>query len=314
MHIAGALISTAVASATGAGSGGALISGCYRMRGKKKDIMLMGAAGAAVFAAQMINFSIGGTGSSGHICGAFLLSAILGPLPAYLVMTVILVVQSLLFGDGGLLALGANIFNMGLIPCFLIYPAVNKLFLSRGSFSAKASGLFIGGMLSVITGAAAVEVEAVLSGTVSDMGVFAANLMGIHLLIGAAEGLCTCVLCCGFDAVYKKSRSSALVLTGIFAALASGVLSLFASAAPDGLEWSLIKASGIDSSAANSPAHILFDEIQSATTLLPDYAFETVKTALSSSAAGIIGSACVFLIIAIAGAALRKIFRTQEGR
>nr|WP_302654788.1 energy-coupling factor ABC transporter permease [uncultured Agathobaculum sp.] len=116
----------------------------------------MGAAGAAVFAAQMMNFTIAGTGSSGHIGGGFLLAAVLGPVPAYLVMSVILTVQCLLFGDGGLLALGCNLFNMGIVPCFLIYPLLKKLLGTKMRIPAAA----LGGALSMFTGALCVVGDA----------------------------------------------------------------------------------------------------------------------------------------------------------
>lgn len=171
----------------------------------------MGAAGAAVFAAQMMNFTLAGTGSSGHIGGGFLLAAVLGPVSAYLVMSVILTVQCLLFGDGGLLALGCNLFNMGIVPCFLIYPLLKKLLGTKLRIPAAA----LGGALSMFTGA----------------------------------------LC----AVEHTSA-----------------------------------------------AHILLDNIQSATTLLPDYAFRAVENALSSGAAGLIGCAAVFTLAVLTGAVLTR--------
>ena len=150
MHIASTLISAAVGGAFGTGSGGAVVaSGAKFHKEKNPKSLLMGAAGAAVFAAQMMNFAIAGTGSSGHIGGGFLLAAVLGPVPAYLVMSVILTVQCLLFGDGGLLALGCNLFNMGIVPCFLIYPLLKKLLGTKLRIPAAA----LGGALSMFTGA-----------------------------------------------------------------------------------------------------------------------------------------------------------------
>lgn len=93
MHIASTLISAAVGGAFGTGSGGAVVASGAKLRKEKHPKpLLMGAAGAAVFAAQMMNFSIAGTGASGHIGGGFLLAAVLGPVPAYLVMSTILTV------------------------------------------------------------------------------------------------------------------------------------------------------------------------------------------------------------------------------
>ena len=86
----------------------------------------MGVLGAFIFAAQMINFTIPATGSSGHLGGGMILSILLGPYAAFLVMASVLVVQALFFGDGGLLALGCNIFNLGFWPCFIVYPLIYK--------------------------------------------------------------------------------------------------------------------------------------------------------------------------------------------
>lgn len=142
MHIASTLISAAVGGAFGTGSGGAVVaSGAKFHKEKNPKPLLMGAAGAAVFAAQMMNFSIAGTGSSGHIGGGFLLAAVLGPVPAYLVMSVILSVQCLLFGDGGLLALGCNLFNMGIVPCFLIYPLLKSCSAPKCVFLPRRSAV-----------------------------------------------------------------------------------------------------------------------------------------------------------------------------
>ena len=92
----------------------------------------MGVAGAFVFAAQMLNFAIPGTGSSGHLGGALLLAILLGPEAAFLVMASILAVQALFFADGGLLALGCNIFNLGFFPAFVAYPLVYRRIVGDG--------------------------------------------------------------------------------------------------------------------------------------------------------------------------------------
>ena len=90
-------------------------------------IPMMAVMGAFVFVAQMINFTIPGTGSSGHIGGGILLCMVLGQYPAFLSLCSVLIIQCLFFGDGGLLALGCNMFNMGVIPCFIAYPFMNTL-------------------------------------------------------------------------------------------------------------------------------------------------------------------------------------------
>src|SRR5512143_324466 len=128
MHMADALVSAAVGGSFWALSGGAL-AGCSRRVRRDEDerrVPLMGVLGAFVFAVQMVNFAIPGTGSSGHLVGTLLLSALLGPPAAVLVMGSVLLVQALFFADGGLLAFGCNLFNMGILPAFVAYPLVYR--------------------------------------------------------------------------------------------------------------------------------------------------------------------------------------------
>ena len=303
MHIASTLISAAVGGAFGTGSGGAVVaSGAKLHKEKSPKPLLMGAAGAAVFAAQMMNFTIAGTGSSGHIGGGFLLAAVLGPVPAYLVMSTILTVQCLLFGDGGLLALGCNLFNMGIVPCFLIYPLLKKLLGTKLRIPAVA----LGGALSMLLGALCVVGETALSGANGmDMTAFAVNMLGIHAAIGVGEGLITAGLLAAFDKASAHSEQTALAGTLGLAAVTSGLLSAFASANPDGLEWSIMQVAGAGFG-HTSAAHVLLDNIQSATALLPDYAFRAVENALTSGAVGLIGCAAVFALAVLTGAVLTR--------
>ena len=307
MHIASTLISAAVGGAFGTGSGGAVVaSGAKLHKEKSPKPLLMGAAGAAVFAAQMMNFTIAGTGSSGHIGGGFLLAAVLGPVPAYLVMSTILTVQCLLFGDGGLLALGCNLFNMGIVPCFLIYPLLKKLLGTKLRIPAAA----LGGALSMLLGALCVVGETALSGANGmDMTAFAVNMLGIHAAIGVGEGLITAGLLAAFDKASAHSEQTALTGTLGLAAVTSGLLSAFASANPDGLEWSIMQVAGAGFG-HTSAAHVLLDNIQSATALLPDYAFRAVENALTSGAAGLIGCAAVFALAVLTGAVLTRTAKT----
>ena len=127
--MADALVSPAVGGTMLAVSAAAIA--CSAAKIKKEDLAekklpIMGIMGAFVFAAQMSNFTIPGTGSSGHIGGGMLLAAVLGPFPALITISAVLIIQCLLFADGGLLALGCNIFNMGVIPCLLVYPLISR--------------------------------------------------------------------------------------------------------------------------------------------------------------------------------------------
>ena len=114
MHMADALVAPAVAATMYGCSGGAAGFSVKKVRleSDPKKIPVMGVMGAVVFAAQMINFTIPGTGSSGHLCGGMMLTALLGPYAAFLSVIGVLLIQCLLFADGGLLALGCNIWNM----------------------------------------------------------------------------------------------------------------------------------------------------------------------------------------------------------
>lgn len=114
------------------------VSTAYAVQKVKKDelgeknLPMRAVAGAFTFAAQMINFTIPGTGSSGHIGGGILLVGLLGGTPAVVTLTAVLLIQCLFFADGGLLALGANIFNMGVIPCLFVCPLIFRPILRKG--------------------------------------------------------------------------------------------------------------------------------------------------------------------------------------
>ena len=129
MHMADALLSPAVGTTMCAVSAAAIAYSAAKIRKDElceKKVPITGVMGAFVFAAQMINFTIPMTGSSGHIGGGILLAAMLGSFPALLAISTVLIIQCLFFADGGLLALGCNIFNMGVIPCLVVYPLIYR--------------------------------------------------------------------------------------------------------------------------------------------------------------------------------------------
>ena len=134
MHVSDALISPPVAITTGIMA--TVLIGIASRKLKTSthtDIVpLMGVMGAFVFAAQMINFSIPGTGSSGHLIGGILLSAIMGPWAAFITLCSILIVQCLIFADGGILALGCNIINMAITTCLIGYPLIYRPIVGKG--------------------------------------------------------------------------------------------------------------------------------------------------------------------------------------
>jgi cobalt/nickel transport system permease protein len=195
MHIASGFLSPAAWGTMGAVSGAAL-AGCLAAAGRRLDdrkVPLMGVMGAFVFAAQMVNFPILG-GTSGHLGGGFLLGVLLGPWAGTIVMASVLVVQALVFQDGGLEALGANLFVMGLVPC-LLGGAVRGLW-RRPTLLADAA-TFAGGVLAVLAGATIVILLLAWSGTLPK-GVSLLAALGVmdsvHLVIGLVEGAVSVVV------------------------------------------------------------------------------------------------------------------------
>ena len=205
----------------------------------KDSILPAVALTSFVFALQMINFSIPGTGSSGHIVGAILLAALLGPYTGFLAICGILLVQALFFADGGLMALGCNIFNMGILACFAAYPLIYKPLADKNK---PALGAILASVAALQLGAIAVVAESAISGsTTSNIAMFAGLMQSIHLPIGIVEGLFTAAII----VIAQKSALSKMFsycISGAALVLA-GVISQFASSKPDGLEWSLINMS-----------------------------------------------------------------------
>ena len=193
---------------------------------------------ALVFGLQMINFAIPQTGSSGHIVGAILLAALLGPYAAFLAMCAILLVQAVFFADGGLLALGCNIFNMAFLACFVAYPFLYKPLADR---KRMFSGALLASVAALQLGSIAVAIECVLSGSISGrIADFALLMQGIHFPIGIVEGIVTGAVLVAAKFVDIKKFS---YFMGTIALVLAGVISNFASKMPDGLEWSLLNIS-----------------------------------------------------------------------
>lgn len=303
MHITGTLISGAVSAVTGASSGGAFIGSGFSKADKETNYKLAGYVGAFVFAAQMINFTIPSIDSSGHFAGGFLLACLLGSRTSYMVMALVLAVQAFLFGDGGLVALGCNIFNMGFIPCIVVYPMVQKL-LKNKKFHLNKNVLFaLGGWLSVMIGALAVVVETLLSGITNiSLASFASNMLTVHALIGIAEAIITVVIVFIVGQLRKVKYQK--IFLGITSIVTAGVLSLYASAYPDGLEWSLEKV-GYQEVAATNAVHLFLDQVQGVTAVFNDY-----QWALDSKYFSFAGVAGVIAILAIVSCIEKR--RTKE--
>lgn len=286
MHMADALLSPAVGGTMWVAAGGAIAWCSRRLTRDLEDrvLPLMGVLGAFVFTAQMINFAIPGAGSSGHLGGGLLLAILLGPCPAFLTMASILAVQALLFADGGILAFGCNLFNLGFLPCFVGYPIFRRL-VGEASTPRLAIAAVAAATVTAQLGALAVALETAFSG-ISELPFrpFATLMLSIHLPIGIVEGMVTALIA-GFLWKAKPeilpgltTRPVGVGLDRVVAGLAvaailmAGMLSCFSSSLPDGLEWSIMRvADTTDLSAAEEEVHTRLADLQAETAVLPDY-------------------------------------------
>ena len=308
MHMADALVSPAVAAGAAVVSVAALIVAANKV--KKSDstniVPLMGVIGAFIFAAQMINFSIPGTGSSGHIVGGVLAAALLGPWAGLITVASVLVVQCLVFADGGLMAIGCNMLNMGICTTFIGYALVYRWIAGR---SLTPWRIFLGAILGCIVGleagAVLVTAETEMSGiTALSWNQFFALMTSIHFAIGAGEGIATGFLLyfvaktrpslllseAPAQSQAKETRSlrPVMIVFGALALIFGITFTWIASSHPDGLEWSIERLTGStdiinDTAAATRSA---FANVQNVTSVLPDY---------DSTWSGIIG--CTMVVI-----------------
>lgn len=200
MHMADALVSPIVAGTMYACSSGAMGFSIKKVRieDDPKKIPVMGIMGAFVFATQMINFTIPGTGSSGHLAGGMLLTAILGPYAGFMTMIGVLLIQSLLFADGGILALGCNVWNMAFYGCFaggfIIWRSIMKNRITKRKITIAS---IVGCIVTLQLGAFSVTLETLASGiTELPFPVFVATLQPIQFVIGLVEGLITAAVLC----------------------------------------------------------------------------------------------------------------------
>ena len=348
MHMADALLAPGVAATMYVASGVAAGISIYQL--KKEDdpqrLPTMAVTAALVFAGQMINYTIPGTGSSGHMCGGMLLSALLGPHAGFLSMIVILAIQCLFFADGGLMALGANVWNMAFYGCFVGYYLIWRPILRSRWFSNMEKNTavrtkiiiasIIGAVVTLQLGAFSVVVETSLSGiTELPFGAFAALMQPIHLAIGLIEGVITAAVLVFVhnsrpelirevgeektETSGKRSLTATLAIIGVLALLVGGVFSHFASSNPDGLEWALFGNEekgysanmGLDEEnfGVASKASDTAAAIQEKTSFLPDYAFAGSDNPMGTTVSGIVGAAmvaAVALLICFAGGFFRK--------
>lgn len=341
MHMANELLSIPVAVVTLvlAGAIVAAAAAAARRTLTPERLPLMGIVGAFVFAAQMINFTLPGMpGTSGHLGGGVLLAIALGPAAAIVTMAAILIVQCLLFQDGGLLALGCNIINMGVVPCLLGWGLYRVLLgqAARAKAWRQYLAAWAGCVLGVVAGAALVPVQAGVSGVLRvPVGDFLAVMIGVHLVIGLIEGLITFAVV----AYLRRVRPAAIGLAGpdgagrrfspravgasllATALLLAGVVSWFASSHADGLESALDRPYGQTDGALSepSPAVTRATEFQAGLAPLPDYtrpspggddgqAAEAAWPAVDGwgSLAGVVGTVVTLGVVYLASLAMRR--------
>ncbi len=321
MHMSDALITPLVGGTTYAASTGLIGYSVKSIRTEtfEERLPLMGVMGAFIFAAQMINFAIPGTGSSGHIGGGLLLSVILGPAAGFVTLACVLLIQALFFADGGLLAFGCNLINMGFFTAFIAYPFIFQK-ITAGGYTKKRLiiGSVIASVIGLQMGAFGVVMETVLSGrTELPFATFLMFMQPIHLAIGLVEGVIT-----GVIISYLYSQNSRLIygthndkkktsLSGTLGRLViatiiiGGLLSWYASASPDGLEWSIFNTAGTEVVANTSKVVQLFESVQEAFSPLPDYSMEGQSEQIGTSVSGIVGSLLTMLMAVGIGMIIR---------
>ena len=299
MHMADALLSPAVGLTMWGLSAAALVHAGRRVQALDDDRLpaLMGVMGAFVFAAQMINFAIPGTGSSGHLGGGLLLAVLLGPHAALIVIASVLTLQALFFADGGLLALGANIFNLGVLPCWVAYRWVFRPLAGDVAGGPRLSwATMVAALVALQLGASGVVLQTVASGISSlPLDAFAALMLPIHGAIGLVEGLATAAILAFLTRAQPEllvhrqatagtgrqgSRKAVLAALAGAALVTAVGLSWFASGDPDGLEWSVEHLAGqAGLPAAPSDWHAALAALQDRLAWMPDYALPRTEPA-----------------------------------
>lgn len=294
MHIPDGFVSVPVAAATGVLSivGLSIALGRSQTAFGIRRAPVLGLTTAFIFAAQMINFPVAG-GTSGHLLGGTLAAIVLGsPWAGALCIATVLIIQAVLFADGGITALGANILNMGVIGVWVgwvLTQTLHRLFGGSRGRLPLAAGIAAG--VSVVVAAIACAIQLALSGTAS-IGIILPAMTGTHILIGIGEGLITG----GVLAYLAQARPDLLpgeqqkfrgwLVPVVSIILVAGVLSLFASAWPDGLE-----------KVAEDVGFIkLAEKVRVAVpTPLADYEIPGLG-AIGTSIAGLLGSVVCFVV------------------
>lgn len=306
MHLPDHFLDPATMAATAVISGGAVVYSIVRVR-QEPEPKVIAAAGVAagIFAAQMVNFPIA-LGTSGHLVGGALAGMLLGPWAGLLAMSSVLAVQAIVFGDGGILALGANILNMGVIGV-TAGVAVDRLLVAQHANSGNnlvrcAFASALAGWIAVVAGALVCAMEIAVSGAASPSEVVPA-MLGVHAMIGLAEGAITAILitACSYGiargwrgAVEHEQRI--LDPTLVFAIIVVIALAPLASALPDGLESVAAGLTSLQLEAGAALPPVFADYA------IPGIAWASVATVL----AGIFGVMLVFGVTTLASIRVRR--------
>ncbi|MCJ7544382.1 MAG: energy-coupling factor ABC transporter permease [Phycisphaerae bacterium] len=349
MHMANELLTPPVAGVTWILAAAAVAAASVRARKtlSPERAPLMGVMGAFVFAAQMINFTLPlMPGTSGHLGGGVLLAILLGPAAGIVTMAAILIVQCLLFQDGGLLALGCNILNMGVVPCLLGWGLYRALLgpAERARPARQYLSAWAACTVGVAGGAALVPVESSASGVLRiEIGDFLLVMVGVHLLIGLIEGAITFAVlaylrqvrpeAAGLTAPAPKpghlGKRAVLGSLAMTALLLAGLAGWFASTHPDGLEWTYQEhfARGAPPAVQNpSPLVARVDAFQTRWSPMTDYTRRSAPLGQEpagkaeaepppaawpnvsgwGSLAGVLGTAVTLGLLFLAGGALRR--------
>lgn len=266
----------------------------------EKQIPLMGVMAAFIFAAQMLNFPVAG-GTSGHFLGGALAAIVLGPWAGILVMTAVVSVQALLFQDGGLLVMGANIFNMGILTAVIGFGLYRMVAGRPRGLRLAVAGT--SAWLATMAAALLTALQLWLSATTRLEIVFPA-MMGVHALIGIGEALITMAALAFIEQTRpdllsaEKSASGGgrgWVIAGLVVTILAVLISPMASANPDGLERVAADVGFLDEG-RDAPFQ-----------LLPEYTIPALgETGLSTIVAGAVGVLVLFGLLVLIGRNLRK--------
>lgn len=302
-----ALISAPVAIVADVAAAALLAAAAARVKKDNREniVPLMGVAGAFIFAAQMVNFAIPGTGSSGHIVGGILLAALLGPWAGFLTLASVLIIQCLVFADGGLMALGCNLINMGVMTTLVAYPLLFRPLIGYNPTGWRIMSVAaLASVAGLELGACMVTLETALSGiSALPGGKFLALMTAIHLPIGLVEGIATGTVLIFIkryrpdlfgDTTSGRKSPRGLKKITIYLAIATvviaGGLAFLASSNPDGLEWSIERIAGTPDIEPEHTGSLSegSGRVQEATSLMPDY---------DNSFAGIAGAAMTLVLV-----------------